>query len=295
VEQFLQAAVYGLLQGGILALIAMGFSLVWGVMNIINLSHGALVVTGAYLAWWLNTHLGIDPFVAVPIVAICLFIIGYAIQRGLVNLVANGPIFLTLLLTYGIGLVITNCLQLGFTTNDRSIPTAYAVKSLVVGGVHFPAGRSIACFAAVAATVALALMMTRTRLGQAISATGMDRGAARLMGIPVRHVYAVTFGVAAALAGVAGAMKGAVDTFNPSTTPLEFTFDGFVVSILGGLGNMYGALLGGIVLGLAESIGGLYLTGSWVNAIAMGVLIVTLLLRPAGLVGRAYFSGRVEV
>jgi branched-chain amino acid transport system permease protein len=295
VQQFLQAASYGLLQGGILALVAMGFSLAWGVMNVINLSQGALVVTGAYGAWLLNTHFGIDPFVAVPIVAVGLFLAGYAIQRGLINLIVNGPVFLTLLLTYGIGLLITNGLQIAFSTDDRSIPTTYAAHSLVAGGVHFPVGRSIAFIAAVAIAVGLALATARSRLGQAISATGMDRGAAGLMGIPVRHVYAVTFGIAAAFAGVAGAMAGAVGTFNPSTTPLEFTFDAFVVSILGGLGNMYGALLGGLVLGLAESIGGLYLTGSWVNAIAMGVLIVTLLVRPSGLVGSPYYAMRIEV
>lgn len=294
-QQFLQATAYGLIQGGILALIAVGFSLVWGVMNVINLSHGALVVTGAYVAWLLNTRFGVDPFVAVPVVAVCLFVAGYAIQRGLINLVVNGPIFLTLLLTYGVSLLVANGLQLAFSADDRLIATAYATRSLVVGGVYLPLGRSLACIAAVAVTVALALTMARTRLGQAISATGMDRGAARLMGIRVRHVYAVTFGIAAALAGVAGAMSGAVDTFNPSTTPLQLTFDGFVVSVLGGLGNMYGALFGGLVLGVAQSLGGLYLTGSWVDAIAMGVLVTTLLVRPSGLVGSVYFAGRAEV
>jgi branched-chain amino acid transport system permease protein len=295
VQQFLQAAVYGLIQGGILALVAVGFSLVWGVMNVINLSHGALVVTGAYAAWLLDTRLGLDPFLVAPLVAAGLFLAGYAIQRGLINLVVNGPIFLTLLLTYGVSLLLTNGLQLAFSADDRLAATAYATRSLVVGGVYLPLGRMLACAAAVAVTVALAQVMARTRLGQAISATGMDRGAARLMGIRVRHVYAVTFGIAAALAGVAGAMSGAVDTFNPSTTPLQLTFDGFVVSVLGGLGNMYGALLGGLVLGVAQSLGGLYLTGSWVDAIAMGVLVVTLLVRPSGLVGSPYFSGRAEV
>jgi branched-chain amino acid transport system permease protein len=115
------------------------------------------------------------------------------------------------------------------------------------------------------------------------------------MGIRARHVYAITFGIAAALAGVAGAMWGAVNSFNPTDLPVQLVLDGFVVSILGGLGNMYGALLGGLLLGLAQSWGGLYLTGSWATAIAMAVLVVTLIVRPSGLVGRAYFTGRVEV
>src|SRR5579859_6361782 len=120
-NQFLQAAAYGLVQGGLLALVAVGFSLVWGVMNVINLSHGALAVTGAYIAWLLNTRFGLDPFLAIPIVALCMFVLGYVIQRGLINLVINSPIFLTLLLTFGLGLVILNTLQLVFTADDRSI------------------------------------------------------------------------------------------------------------------------------------------------------------------------------
>lgn len=294
-SQFLQAAAYGIVQGGLLALVAVGFSLVWGIMNVINLSHGALAVAGAYLAWWLNLHFGLDPFLAIPIVALSLFGVGYVIQRGLINLVINAPIFLTLLLTFGLNLVILNFLQLLFSADDRTIDTAYASQSFAVGAVNIPYGRLAACGLAVAITLALAALMTRTRLGRAIGATGMDRGAARLMGIRARHIYAVTFGIAAALAGVAGTMIATVGSFNPTTTPGQLTLDAFVISVLGGLGNMYGALVGGLVLGIAESLGGLLLTGTWVNAIAMAVLILTLIIRPSGLIGKAQYAGRVEV
>src|SRR5579864_108820 len=294
-NQFLQAAAYGLVQGGLLALVAVGFSLVWGIMNVINLSHGALAVTGAYIAWLLNQHFGLDPFLAIPLVGACLFVIGYVIQRGLINLVINAPIFLTLLLTFGLGLVILNLLQLLFTADDRSIETSYASQSFAIDAVNVPYGRLAACLLALAVTVLLALVMSRTRLGRAIGATGMDRGAARLMGIRARHIYAVTFGISAALAGIAGTMIATVGSFNPTSTPSQLTLDAFVISVLGGLGNMYGALAGGFVLGVAETVGGLVLTGTWVNAVAMGVLIVTLIIRPSGLIGRAQFSGRVEV
>ena len=294
-NQFLQAAAYGLVQGGLLALVAVGFSLVWGVMNVINLSHGALAVAGAYAAWQLNLRFGLDPFLAVPVVAVALFAFGYALQRSLINLVINAPIFLTLLLTFGVSLVLLNVLQLLFTADDRTIDTAYASESFALGAVNIPYGRLGACLLAVIVTVALAAVMTRTRLGHAIAATGMDRGAARLMGIRARHVYGLTFGISAALAGVAGTMIATVGSFNPTTTPGQLTLDAFVISVLGGLGNMYGALVGGLVLGVAESVGGLLLTGTWVNAIAMAVLIVTLLIRPSGLIGKAQYSGRVEV
>jgi len=295
VSQLLQAAAYGVVQGGLLGLVAVGFSLVWGVMNVINLSHGALAVTGAYLAWLLNLHFGLDPFLALPVVAVALFLFGYALQRGLINLVINAPIFLTLLLTFGLGLVILNSLQLLFNADDRTIETSYASQSLALGTVNVPYGRLAACGLALAITVGLAAVMTRTRLGHSISATGMDRGAARLMGIRARHVYAITFGISAALAGVAGTMIATVGSFNPTTTPGQLTLDAFVISVLGGLGNMYGALVGGLVLGIAESVGGLVLTGTWVNAIAMAVLILTLIVRPSGLIGKAQYSGRVEV
>jgi branched-chain amino acid transport system permease protein len=295
VTQFLQAAAYGVVQGGVLALVAVGFSLVWGVMNVINLSHGAFAVAGAYLAWELNLRLGLDPFVAVPLVAIALFGAGYVIQRGLISLVINAPIFLTLLLTFGLSLVILNGLQLLFTADDRTIDTSYASQSFAIATVNIPYGRLAAFFLALLITFALAAVMTRTRLGHAIGATGMDRGAARLMGIRARHIYAVTFGIAAGLAGVAGTMIATVGSFNPTTTPGQLTLDAFVISVLGGLGNMYGALVGGLVLGVAESLGGLLLTGTWVNAIAMAVLIATLIIRPSGLIGKAQYSGRVEV
>jgi branched-chain amino acid transport system permease protein len=292
--QFLQAAAYGIVQGGLLGLIAVGFSLVWGITNVINFSHGALAVTGAYLAWLLNLHFGLDPFLALPIVAVALFGFGYLIQRGVINLVINAPIFLTLLLTFGLSLVILNGLQLLFTPDDRTIDTTYASQSFAIATVNIPYGRLAACGLALLITVGLALVMSRTRLGQAIGATGMDRVAARLMGIRTRHIYAMTFGIAAALAGVAGTMIATVGSFNPTTTPSQLTLDAFVISVLGGLGNMYGALVGGLVLGIAESLGGLLLSGTWVNAIAMGVLILTLVIRPSGLIGKAQYSGRVE-
>ena len=294
-DRFLEALAYGVVQGGLLALVAVGFSLVWGVMNVINLSHGALAVLGAYIAWQLNVRIGLDPFVAIPIVAVAMFVVGYALQRGLINLVINAPIFLTLLLTFGLSLVILNALQLVFYSNDRTIDTSYAIQSFVLGNVNIPYGRLGACLLAVAITIALATVMNRTRLGHAIAATGMDRGAARLMGIRARHIYGVTFGISAALAGVAGTMIATVGSFNPTTTPGQLTLDAFVISVLGGLGNMYGALAGGFLLGIAETVGGLFLTGTWVNAIAMAVLIVTLIIRPSGLIGKAQYSGRVEV
>jgi branched-chain amino acid transport system permease protein len=294
-SQFAQATLYGLLQGGLLALIAVGFSLVWGVMNVVNLAHGSFVLIGAYLAFELNSALGLDPFLAMAPVAVVLFGLGYLLQRHLINLVVKAPIFITLLLTFGLDLLLVNGLIWIFSADYRSVPTGYAAHSLTLfADVRVPVGRLLAAVVALAVTIGLVLVMRHTRTGLAILATGMDRGAARLMGIRAAHVYALTFGIAAAVAGAAGAAVATVGTFSPADAG-RFTLFSFVAAVLGGLGNMYGALVGGLVLGLVESWGGQLLPGTLVNAVAFAVLVVVLVIRPQGIAGRAFYASRVEV
>jgi branched-chain amino acid transport system permease protein len=294
VTGFLQAVAYGLLQGGLLALVAVGFSLVWGVMNVVNLSHGAFVVLGAYVGLLVNQRLGLDPFLGMFVAAVALFALGYVVQRFVINLVVNGPIFITLLLTFGLELLLTQGMNIAFTANYQGIQTTYAGTSFAVAGVQIPVGRLLAFVLSVVVTVALVAVMNRTRVGMSIMATGMDRGAARLMGIRARHVYALTFGIAAGLAGMAGTMIGMVGTFNPASAG-GFTLLSFVIAVLGGLGNMYGALAGGMLIGLVQALGGYFLSGTWVNALAFLVLILVLMFRPSGLVGKAFYSARLEV
>lgn len=293
-SSFFQATVYGLLQGGLLALVAVGFSLVWGVMNIVNLAHGSFVILGAYVAWELNRSAGIDPFLGMLAAAAVMFVVGYLLQRLLVNLVVNAPIFVTLLLTFGIDLLVVQGMNIVFSADYRSIGTSYASQSLGLGDVRVPYGRLLAFAVAIIVTLLLVTLINRTRIGLSITATGMDRGAARLMGIPARHVYALTFGIAAALAGLAGAMVGTVGTFQPADAG-NYTLLAFVIAVLGGLGNMYGALAGGLLIGLVEAWGGQYLPGTWVNAIAFLALVLVLIFRPSGLLGKAFYSARVEV
>jgi branched-chain amino acid transport system permease protein len=291
---FVQATLYGMLQGGLLGLIAVGFSLVWGVMNIVNLAHGAFVILGAYVGWQVNASLGLDPFLGMFVAAASLFVLGYALQRLLINLVVNGPVFITLLLTFGLDLMIVQGMNIAFSADYRGIQTSYAGNSLAFAGIRLPLGRLLAFAVAVAVTVALVAVVNRTRTGLSIMATGMDRGAARLMGIRAAHVYALTYGIAAGLAGMAGTMVGTVGTFNPAAAG-RYTLLSFVIAVLGGLGNMYGALIGGLVIGLVEAWGGQYLSGTWVNALAFLVLVIVLIVRPSGLVGRAYYAARLEV
>src|SRR4051812_36444930 len=263
--QFLQATVNGVLQGGLLALVAVGFSLVWGVMNIVTLAHGAFVLIGAYIAWELQSDVGVDPLLGMLVAAAVLFGAGYLLQRHLINLVVNAPIWMTLLLTFGLSLVLVNGLVLLFTGDFRSIHTSYGSDSLSLGDIRVPYGRLIAFALAIGCTLALVWFMDRTRLGLAIKATGMDRGAARLMGVTVRRVYGLTFGIAAGLAGAAGAIYGTVDTFSPVDAGV-FTLQSFVIAVLGGLGNMWGALAGGPPLRGGEARSGPDLRGPPVHA-----------------------------
>lgn len=292
--QFLQAVVNGLLEGGLLALVAVGFSLAWGVMNIINLAHGAFVMMGAYTAWQLNVWFGVDPLLGMVASIAVLFITGYVIQRALLNLIVNGPVLITLLLTFGLQLLLVDGMAVLFTADYRAIETSYALRSLDLSGVRVPVGRLLAFVVAVMLTLLLVMLMTRTRTGLAIGATGMDRAAARLMGIPVRHVFALTFGIGAACAGAAGAMIVTVGTVTP-TDANRYTMLSFVVAVLGGLGNMYGALVGGVVLGLVEALAGQYVSPTLVNAFALVVLLAVVVLRPSGLLGRAFYGRRQEV
>jgi len=185
-------------------------------------------------------------------------------------------------------------MNIAFSADYRSISTSYASNSLGIGDIRVPYGRLLAFALAIMVTLALVALVGRTRTGLSITATGMDRGAARLMGIRARHVYALTFAIAAALAGMAGAMVATGGTFQPSDAS-SYTLLAFVIAVLGGLGNMYGAMAGGLVIGLVEAWSGQYLPGTWVNAIAFLALVLVLVFRPSGLVGKAYYSARVEV
>ena len=181
-----------------------------------------------------------------------------------------------------------------FTGDFRSIHTSYFSDGFSIGGVRVPYGRLLGFGLAAAVTLLLVAFMNRTRLGLAIKATGMDRGAARLMGVKVRRVYGITFGIAAGLAGAAGAISGTVDTFSPADAG-GFTLQSFVIAVLGGLGNMWGALVGGLLLGVVQAWSGQYLGGTLINAVAFAVLVTVLIVRPEGLLGKPFYGERMEV
>ncbi len=277
----------GLLAGGIYAAVGVGFGLVWGVLNIVNLAHGALVIIGAYLTWQMFAAWGVDPFLTLPIDAIALFVLGYAVQRGVINRIIRAPLLFTFLLTFGLNLIAVNVLLLIFKSDFRSVTTAYSGAGLELGGLVIPYIRLAALAIALVMAALLAILLSRTRVGLAIQAVGSDRDAAQLVGIDLRHAYAVTFGLGAAVAGVAGGMIAMIQAITP-TAGEPYTLQAFVVVILGGLGRVSATVVGGLVFGLVEAFGqSIPGSGSvFANAIAFGVMVLILVTRPQGLMGR---------
>ncbi len=288
---FGQVLVNWLLLGSLYAAVALGFSLVWGIMNIVNLAHGAFIIVGAYTAFWMYTQLHIDPYLGIPLTMAVLFVIGWIVQYVAINRVIRAPLLVTFLLTFGLNLLVADLVQQFFSSDLRSINTAYAGNGLDIGSTHIAFDSLIAAVIAVLLTAALSYFLTRTRTGNAILATGMDRDAARLMGISIRNIYALTFAIGAALAGAAGAMLSELYPFDPSAGG-TFTLRAFVIVVLGGIGTPWGALAGGLVFGLTETVVPLIpgVGPGYDDAIAFAVLVAVLIFRPNGLLGKTFYS-----
>lgn len=292
---FLQALTSGLLQGGLLALIAVGFTLAWGVLNVVNLAHGACVVLGAYLTWELATAGDLNPVLAGLVAAAAMFGFGYSLQRWLLNLLLRAPVLLPLLVTFGVGLLLSDVMVSVFSSDYRTLATAYSRKSVIAGGVYVPVLGLGSLLLALLLITCVALFLGRTRYGAAIRAVGMDRDAARLIGIRVRHICAVTFGLAAALAAVGGSLAAVVTpSFSPASAD-TYTLDSFVIAVVGGVGNAWGALAGGLSLGVLQVVGAVYVPGVYSpSVIPFAVLVLVLVFRPQGLVGRARLADRFD-
>ena len=276
----MQILVNGVLLGGLYGLMALGMALVWGVLNVVNLAHGALIMLGGYVVYYLFTGLGIDPFAALPIAAVVLFVLGYLLQRFILNLIVRSAMLNTLLITFGLSVVITYLAQLLFSADFRTINPTYSGSNVNIGGITVPLV-SLAAFAiAFLLAAAVWLVLNRLALGRAIRATAQNLTAARLYGVDPRQIYAVTFGIGAALAGVAGGLFGVLTHLTPYVGA-SLTAKSFVIAIIGGLSNPFNVILGGIVVGVAEQLASLYLGPTYIDVISFGLLVVILVVRPA--------------
>ncbi len=287
--QFAQTLINGLMLGGTFALVGLGFSIVWGIMNLINIAHGEFIMLGAYTTYFLYTFFGIDPFLTIPLSMAALFALGYLIERGVLTWVIRAPLLVKFLITFGLSILLENLALQVFSGDYRSVTTAYSGIGLEIGGVKIASVRLAALLISILLVYLFHLFLTRTRIGNAIRATGMDLDAARLTGVKIAPTFALTYGLSAALAGAAGSLISMTFPITPSIGS-GYTIYAFLICVLGGLGSVPGALVGGIVLALLQVFAGFFAPG-FKDAIGFTVLVLVLIVRPEGLIGKPFYSG----
>ncbi|WP_035677182.1 branched-chain amino acid ABC transporter permease [Azospirillum brasilense] len=281
-DYYLNIAASGLLTGLVYGLAALGLSVIFGVVRVVNFAHGEMMVAGMYGAVLLASLLGLDPILAAPIVAAVLFAFGWVLQRGLVNRFVERPEHMQFILLLGIATIILNAMLMLFGPDSRNVMVPYSFDTVEIGPLLLDAVRLRAGAGAIVVTVALFAFFRFSRTGKACADNPLG---ARVVGLNIDGLYALTFGIGAAVVGIAGALMTLLVDSRPQLAP-EYTLLSFIIVIVGGLGSLPGALLGGMLIGFSEAMAGFLLDPSLKSLFSYGVLIVVLLLRPQGLLGK---------
>ena len=274
----------GLTTGALYALVALGLTLIYGVLHIINFAHGALLMIGLYAVYYLNTRLGIDPYVALLIVPPAMFALGYALQRGIISRAGHGRDENILLVTLGLSIIIENLALFFFRSDTRTIDTPYSFETVEILGAFLPLPKLVAFVGALATAALLWLLMSRTDLGRAIRALAKERKGARLVGIDTDHVFAMSFGLGIGCLGVAACLLLPSYYVSPQVGG-GFVLIAFTIVVLGGMGSFVGALIGGLIIGVVEAMGGLFFGESLGQLSIFVIFILVLIFRPTGLLG----------
>ena len=282
--QLANVIISGALTGTVYGLMALGLSAIFGVIRLVNFAHGELMTLAMYTAVVAFQGLALDPFVTMVGAAALFAGIGYVIQRAFINRFVHRPEHAQMLLMIALSIIIANLLLLGFGPDARNVQTSYQLDSFELGPILLDKARVYAAAAAVLATAALAAFFRFTLTGKAIRACADNPLGARVAGLPVAHLYAVTFGIGAACVAVAGCAMVSLIDVTPTLGP-SYTLLAFVIVIVGGLGSMVGALLGGLLIGVSEALAGVLITPSAKSMVSFGLLILVLLARPQGLMG----------
>jgi len=280
-----QTLVSGILIGGIYALIGLGMTLIMGVMKIINLAHGQLMMIAMYITYVLFEKFQLDPYFSLAVAMPCLFVIGTLIQRYLLNPLLDVDSILPenqVLMTVGIGMVLTEIMRFIFHSDYKSVKTGYSSATLYMGGISFNIAMFVAFMIAMVLTVALFFFLLKTDLGKSVRATAQNRDAALIMGINAEWITVLTYGLGSALVAAAGTLLLPIYYLFPDIGG-PFTLKAFVITMLGGMGSTVGAIVGGVVLGVAESLGATYISMAMKDAVAMVLFLLVLIFLPGGL------------
>lgn len=291
-EQMIQIVVAGLMLGGVYALIAVGLNLIFGVVKIINFAHGELVLVGMYLTWWLWLTFDLNPYLSLVIVAPVTFLLGVLIQQFLVGPMINSSPLMKIFLTLGLSVFLQNLALFMFGGQFRTVNVPWAEQNLTILGISVTYGRVTAFLVALLLVFGLFYLMKRTLTGKVLNAIVEDRETAGTIGIPVRRYYLLAMGLGVGLAGVAGSLIIPFQAAYP-LAGAHFTLMAFVVVVLGGLGNMGGALVGGLILGVVETLTGTYLDPGLQQVAVFVVFIIVLIVRPQGIFGGAARNAEV--
>jgi branched-chain amino acid transport system permease protein len=277
--------IMGILIGGLYALIAMGLSLVFGVMKLINVAHGDLMIFATYMAYACFTLLKWDPIISLVVIMPVMFAFGFVIQKFLMSRSFGVTMEAPLIIAFGLSLILQNFNQILWTPLSRGLTTDYSLNSFNIGEVYIPLAYLLDLIAALAAMLLLRTFLAKTYLGKAINAASQNRRGAMLVGIKPGRIYAITFGIAMAMAAVAGIFLGLTFPFTP-TTGVSFLIISFGVIVLGGMGNMVGTFIGGIIMGLSQTLGSHFLGEAAQMLVAYLIVLVALSIRPQGIFSR---------
>jgi len=275
----------GVLTGLVYGLMALGLSVIFGVVRVVNFAHGEMMTIAMYAAVVLFAALGLDPFLAVLPVAIGFFVLGYALQAGLINPFITRPEHSQFMLLVAVAIIMVNALLIAFGPSARSVQLDYLLESIELGPLLIDRGKFYAALVACATAGLLFAFFKFTRTGKAIRACADNHLGAKVIGLNVKRYYALTFGLGSACVAVAGCMMVLLVDVTPVLGP-AYTLLAFVIVIVGGLGSMAGALLGGVLIGVSEALAGLFITPSAKSMFSFALLILVLLFRPQGLLGR---------
>jgi len=280
----MQSIISGILVGGVYALIGIGLTIIFGVMRVINFAHGELMMVGMYMTYFLFTLAGIDPFVSIVITIPLMFVFGGILQKVFINRIIGTLPQNQILLTIGLGLIMSNSIMLAFTSDYKILTTSYSSSSVSIAGISVSEPLAISFLITVVITAFLYWFLMKTDTGQAIRATAQDREAAQLMGINVKRMSILAFGLGASLAGTAGALISPTYYIFPQVGS-AFTLKAFVITVLGGMGSIVGATLGGIIIGVVESVGAVTISSDWKDVLVFAIFLLVLLVKPSGLMG----------